>query len=130
MASDGIEHAVSLVLAPHYSTISVKSYNERANTEAEKRGITTITSVESWYDEPGFIDYWAAQLNRTYAEMPVEEKDKAVLIVSAHSLPEKIVLDDDPYVEQLEEAAKLISEKTAITNYEIGCKCKGNTPDP
>jgi len=130
MASDGIEHAVSLVLAPHYSTFSVKSYNERANTEAEKRGITTITSVESWYDEPGFIDYWAAQLNRTYAEMPVEEKDKAVLIVSAHSLPEKIVLDDDPYIEQLEETAKLISEKTGITNYEIGWQSEGNTPDP
>src|SRR5690625_772604 len=40
MAQDGIEQAVSLVLAPHYSTFSVKSYNERANDEAAKHGIT------------------------------------------------------------------------------------------
>jgi len=129
MAKDGIEQAVSLVLAPHYSTFSVKSYNERANDEAAKHGIT-VTSVESWYDAPGFINYWAEQLNTTYERMTAEEREKAVLIVSAHSLPEKILQDGDPYIDQLNETAKLISEKTGITNYEVGWQSEGNTPDP
>ena len=129
MAKDGIEQAVSLVLAPHYSTFSVKSYNERANDEASKHGIT-VTSVESWYDAPGFINYWAEQLNATYKQMTAEEREKAVLIVSAHSLPEKILQDGDPYIDQLNETAKLISEKTGITNYEVGWQSEGNTPDP
>jgi ferrochelatase len=59
MHSDGIKEAVSIVLAPHYSTFSIKSYNNRANEEAEKLGGMTITSVDSWYDEPQFITYWA-----------------------------------------------------------------------
>ena len=129
MAQDGIEQIVSLVLAPHYSTFSVKSYNGRAKEEAEKYDIA-ITSVESWYDEQGFINYWADQINSTYEEMTKEEREKAVLIVSAHSLPEKILQDNDPYVEQLNETAKLISDKTGITNYEIGWQSEGNTPDP
>ena len=45
-------------LAPHYSSFSVKSYNERAKEEAEKHGIS-ITSVESWYKQPKFIEYWS-----------------------------------------------------------------------
>lgn len=129
MAADGIKRATSIVLAPHYSTFSVKSYNGRAQEEAEKYGIQ-LDSVVDWYDEPGFIQYWADQINKTYESMSEEERDKAVLIVSAHSLPEKILADGDPYTEQLAETARLISEATGITAYEIGWQSEGNTPDP
>ncbi|HLR79350.1 MAG TPA: ferrochelatase [Bacillota bacterium] len=129
MAKDGITEAVSIVLAPHYSTFSVKSYNGRAQEEAKRHGIK-LTSVESWYNAPGFIQYWAEQITKTYEQMTEEEREKAVLIVSAHSLPEKILQDGDPYTKQLEETAKLISEQTGITDYEIGWQSEGNTPDP
>ncbi|ASN06568.1 ferrochelatase [Virgibacillus necropolis] len=130
MEMDGVEEAVSLVLAPHYSTFSVKSYNKRANEEARKQGNLTITSVESWYDAPGFINYWANQINAVYDEMSAEEKEKAVLVISAHSLPEKILQNGDPYPDQLKETARLIAEETGITNYAIGWQSEGNTPDP
>lgn len=62
--------------------------------------------------------------------MPEEERKKAVLVVSAHSLPEKILKDGDPYPAQLKETARLISEQTGIENYAIGWQSEGNTPDP
>ncbi|REJ06017.1 ferrochelatase [Halobacillus trueperi] len=129
MAEDGIEEAVSIVLAPHYSTYSVKSYNGRAKEEAEKHGIS-IRSVESWYDAPGFIDYWKDVIEAEYTKMTEEEKEKACLIVSAHSLPMKILEGGDPYPDQLKRTAELISEATGITQYEIGWQSEGNTPDP
>src|SRR5690625_1540778 len=113
MADDGIKRAASIVLAPHYSTFSVKSYNGRAKEEAEKYGIE-LDAVVDWYDEPGFIQYWAEKITETYDSMPEAERDKAVLIVSAHSLPEKILADGDPYTKQLAETARLISEATGI----------------
>ncbi|WP_217585994.1 ferrochelatase [Lentibacillus saliphilus] len=130
MAKDGIEEAVSIVLAPHYSTFSVKSYNKRANDAAAEHGNIQIKSVESWYDAPGFIKYWADVIGETYAKMTDAEREKAVLVVSAHSLPEKILAGGDPYPQQLEATAKLISEATGITDYEIGWQSEGNTPDP
>lgn len=130
MAKDGIEEAVSLVLAPHYSTFSVKSYNGRAQEEAEKHGKTTIYSVESWYDEPGFIEYWVEQVSKVYGSMSEEERENAVLVVSAHSLPEKILKNGDPYPEQLQKTADLIAEKAGIEHYEVGWQSEGNTPDP
>lgn len=129
MGEDGIKEAISIVLAPHYSTFSIKSYNGRAAEEAEKYGIK-LTSVESWYDAPKFIHYWSEGINGIYDAMSPEEQEKAVLIVSAHSLPEKIIQNGDPYPDQLAETAKLISEKTNIKNYEIGWQSEGNTPDP
>lgn len=129
MTKDGIKEAVSIVLAPHYSTFSVKSYNERANSTAEKHGMK-IESVQDWYTEPGFIDFWAKGVKKAFAEMPEEEKEKSILIVSAHSLPEKILQNGDPYKQQLEETAQLVAEAADVKNYEVGWQSEGNTPDP
>ena len=130
MKEDGLEEAVSIVLAPHYSTYSVKSYNGRANEESERIGGPSITSVESWYDEPEFIDYWVDAVRKTREQMTEEEKNDHVVIFSAHSLPEKILEGGDPYPDQLKETARLIAEKADISNYEIGWQSEGNTPDP
>lgn len=129
MAKDGIKEVASIVLAPHYSTFSIKSYNGRAKEECEKHGMK-ITSVESWYDEPKFIHYWSKAVKDTFGKMSQEERDTACLIVSAHSLPEKILQNGDPYADQLAETAKLITDEAGIKNYEIGWQSEGNTPDP
>lgn len=130
MNEDGIEEAVSIVLAPHFSTFSVKSYNGRAKEEAEKLGGPSIVSVESWYDEPKFIQYWVDQVRATFENMPEDEKEQAVLIVSAHSLPEKILQSGDPYPNQLQETADLIAKWAGVKNYAVGWQSAGNTPEP
>ncbi|MBT2640659.1 ferrochelatase [Bacillus sp. ISL-41] len=130
MHDDGIEEAVSIVLAPHFSTFSVKSYNGRAKEEAEKLGGPEIVSVEQWYDEPKFIKYWSDRVAKTFAEMPADEREKSVLIVSAHSLPEKILQMGDPYPEQLKETADMIAKQANVKNYEVGWQSAGNTPEP
>lgn len=129
MAEKGIKEAVTLVLAPHYSTFSIKTYNSRAQEKADQYGIQ-LHSVEEWYDAPGFIEFWATNIKETYAKMSEAEREKAVLIVSAHSLPEKILQENDPYTAQLAETAKLIAEEAGVTKYEIGWQSEGNTPDP
>ncbi|MDT8862003.1 ferrochelatase [Alkalihalobacillus sp. MEB130] len=128
MKEDGIEEAVSIVLAPHFSTYSVKSYNGRAHEESENLGGPTIYSIESWYDEPSFIDYWVNQVKQTLNK--IEDKEKTCVIFSAHSLPEKIIKMGDPYPQQLQETADLIAEKAGIAHYTIGWQSEGNTPDP
>jgi len=131
MVKEGITEAVSIVLAPHFSTFSIKSYNGRAKEAAEKLGGTlNITSVEAWYDEPKFIEFWKNAVNGELAKMTEEERANACLIVSNHSLPEKINLAGDPYEEQLIETARLIEEASDIVNVEVGWQSAGQTPEP
>ncbi|WP_066068382.1 ferrochelatase [Neobacillus soli] len=130
MHEDGIKEAVSIVLAPHFSTFSVKSYNGRAVEEAEKLGDLKIKTIESWYQEPKFIGYWAEKIKQIFKQMPQEEKEDAMLIVSAHSLPEKILQFGDPYPAQLQETADLIAMQAGIKKYQIGWQSAGNTPEP
>lgn len=130
MKEDGIEEAVSIVLAPHFSTFSVKSYNGRALEQASKIGGPRITCVESWYDEPKFINYWVDRVQETVQSMSEEERNNMVMIVSAHSLPEKILLHQDPYPEQIRKTGELIAQGANIANWEMGWQSAGNTPEP
>ena len=130
MHKDGITEAVSIVLAPHFSTFSIKSYNGRIKEEAEKLGNLKITSVESWYTEPKFIQYWSDKVKEAFATMSEEQREKACLIVSAHSLPEKIKTMGDPYEDQLKETADLIAQAAGVENYSVGWQSAGQTPEP
>lgn len=130
MKEDGIEEAVSIVLAPHFSTFSVKSYNDRAKQESDKINGPDIIPVESWYQEPKFIQYWVDQLQTTISKMTPEQQEDFVLVVSAHSLPEKILQNGDPYPDQLHETAKLIAEAANVKNYAVGWQSAGQTPEP
>ncbi|MBB6443481.1 ferrochelatase [Bacillus benzoevorans] len=130
MHEDGIEEAVSLVLAPHFSTFSIESYNGRALNTAKELGGPSIVSIESWYREPKFIQYWTEQIKETFGEIPEEERNEAVVIFSAHSLPQKITEMGDPYPEQLRETAQLIAEQADISQYTIGWQSAGRTPEP
>jgi ferrochelatase len=130
MHEDGIEEAVSIVLAPHFSSFSVKSYNDRVKEEAEKLGGPRFTTVESWYDEPKFIDYWAEKVKQIYEQMPEDEKRDSMVIFSAHSLPEKILQSGDPYPHQLQETADFIAEQAGIKTYTVGWQSAGKTPEP
>lgn len=130
MHEDGIEEAVSIVLAPHFSTLSIQSYNGRAKDAAKELGGPSIVSIESWYNEPKFIQYWTEQIQETFSKMPEEEKNKAVVIFSAHSLPQRITEIGDPYPEQISITARLIVEKAGISDYAVGWQSAGRTPEP
>ena len=130
MYEAGIRKAVSIVLAPHYSTFSIKSYNERAKKAASDAGGIEILPINQWYDEPKFIDYWVSQLKETISKMTDEERNHFIVIFSAHSLPEKILQSGDPYPDQLAATAKLIAEKADIQEYAVGWQSAGQTGEP
>ena len=129
MSDHGIKEAVSVVLAPHYSEFSVGSYNKRAKAEGEKYGIS-IKSVQSFYEQEPFIDFWTEAVKSSLMEIPEAKLKDTAVIVSAHSLPEKIKEHNDPYPAQLEETADLIRKHADIQNVHVGWQSEGNTPDP
>ncbi|HCY6397682.1 TPA: ferrochelatase [Staphylococcus aureus] len=130
MHKDGITEAITVVLAPHYSSFSVGSYDKRADEEAAKYGIQ-LTHVKHYYEQPKFIEYWTNKVNETLAQIPEEEHKDTVLVVSAHSLPKGLIeKNNDPYPQELEHTALLIKEQSNIEHIAIGWQSEGNTGTP
>src|SRR5690625_2109254 len=129
MSEDGIKEVESVVLTPHYSNFSVGTYNQRAKEECDKYGIS-IKSVESFYEEQPFLDFWTEAVKSSLNEINGEEHKDTAIIVSAHSLPEKIKEENDPYPGQLEETAQLLKKQAKLQNVFVGWQSEGNTPEP
>lgn len=130
MNEDGIKEAVTVVLAPHFSNFSIASYNRRAKDKADTFDIQ-LHHVQHYYQQQQFIDYWTMRVNETLENIPQEEHAKTVLVVSAHSLPEKMIKEsNDPYPFELEDTARLIQEQSAIEHVAVGWQSEGNTGTP
>lgn len=130
MTKDGITEAVGIVLAPHYSIMSVGSYIKRAQAEAEKQQIK-ISFVKSYHLHPALLDALATRVQDTLLRFQEEDRSKVRLIFSAHSLPTKILEMNDPYVNQLLETSKAIIEQTNLPNtWQFAWQSAGQTAIP
>jgi protoporphyrin/coproporphyrin ferrochelatase len=98
----GAERVAGLVLAPHYSALSIKGYRDQL--EQALAGRAELAFVESWHDEPGFIGLLADRVRGTQSHV----------VFSAHSLPARVLAMGDPYKAQLLETAGLIAEASGL----------------
>jgi ferrochelatase len=98
----GARTVAGLVLAPHYSALSIKGYRDQL--EQALAGRAELRFVDSWHDEPGFVDLLADRVRGT---------DRHV-VFTAHSLPERILATGDPYKGQLLETSALVAERAAL----------------
>ncbi|MDF2946296.1 MAG: ferrochelatase [Bacillales bacterium] len=128
MKNDGIEEAIGVILAPHYSKYSYESYQGRAIKATETINGPKLHFVDFWYHHPQYINFWAEQISDILRKMPKDQHDNSVVIISAHSLPERAVIDD-PYPKQLEHTAKLISDAINKSEVVVGWQSAGKTSD-
>ena len=127
LAATGVDRVVGLVLAPHYSGFSVGQYHERAAAAAAGSGLA-FTGIRSWHLEPAFVAHQAASVRERLAELPERTK----VVFTAHSLPERVLVDD-PYPDELRESAEAIATKAGLgrwAGWGLGWQSAGRTPEP
>ena len=131
IAADGVRDVVALVLAPHYSRMSVGGYRryvDEANATLEQP--LQITFIERWHDHPGFRRLIADRIVAARAELPPDLRDQALILFSAHSLPERILSWNDPYPDELRESAAGIAGLLGLTDWRLCYQSAGMTGEP
>jgi protoporphyrin/coproporphyrin ferrochelatase len=114
----GAETVVGLVLAPHYSSLSIGGY--RRQLEDALAGRAELAFVDSWHDEPGFVDLLAERVRGTEAHV----------VFTAHSLPARILDSGDPYRDQLLETSQLVAERAALATWTFSFQSESQTGEP
>lgn len=110
---DGVKSLLGLSLYPHYSiatTGSAKKEFERVIKYRKEK--ISYAFINSWYDNPFYIDAMVDVIKRgfeSFGQMPV--------LFSAHSLPERFIIEGDPYLEEIKGTIKAISTKIEIESY-------------
>ncbi|MGH7572689.1 MAG: ferrochelatase [Gemmatimonadota bacterium] len=124
MAADGIERAVGLVMAPHYSSRSIAEY-EGYVRQAAPEGMA-IEMIQSWHDHPGLVALLAARL-RTALDRA--DGDPHV-VFTAHSVPARVLERGDPYPDQLLATSRAVVDAVGIDRWTFAYQSAGRTAEP
>jgi protoporphyrin/coproporphyrin ferrochelatase len=114
----GADTVAGLVLAPHYSRLSIAGYREQL--EQALAGRAELVFVDSWHLEPGFVDLLADRVRGTTAHV----------VFTAHSLPARILDEGDPYERQLLGSATAIAQRAALRDWSFSYQSASSTGEP
>jgi ferrochelatase len=132
MVEDGITHAVGLVLAPHFSALSVARYQQKVADGLDLyRGRIDFEHVPSYHDAPGLIEAFATRVSEGLSHWPEEDRDSVHVVFTAHSLPERVLANGDPYGAQCLETARLVAERAGLLaeRWSWSYQSAGRTPE-
>lgn len=116
--ADGARTIVGLVLAPHYSRLSIGAY--RAQLEAAVAGRADVAFVERWGSHPGFVRLLAGRIRGTQAHV----------LFTAHSLPARILDVGDPYEDELLESVRLVAAEAGVGDWTFSYQSASPTGEP
>jgi ferrochelatase len=114
----GADTVVGLVLAPHYSELSIAGY--RVQLEDALAGRAELVFVDSWHDDPGLVSFLADGIRGTDAHV----------VFTAHSLPARILEEGDPYQDQLLETSRLVAEAAGLFEWSFSYQSESDTGEP
>ncbi len=133
MIADGITRAVALVLAPHYSSFSIAKYHQKVKLGLEMYGgEIDFEYVNSYNTAPKYIQAMVNRVREGIERWPEAERRSVHVVLSAHSLPVRIIKAGDPYQEQLFESARLIATGAGLGDdqWSWSYQSAGRSPEP
>jgi protoporphyrin/coproporphyrin ferrochelatase len=141
MRAEGVTRGVGIVMAPHWSGMSVETYVDRA-LQAASGGGPRFTFVRSYHDHPAFIGMLTRHVDEAMGRLTPEDREKAAVIFSAHSLPTRTLedrsmrckycdcADSCRYRDGLAETAALVAARLRLPHHLIAWQSAGRTDDP
>lgn len=116
----GIRRIVTLTLFPHYSKATTGSSRrefERVLADARWRDCQfDVTHVDRYPGAPPYLDAMTATVRTAWDRIPAERRDAAVILFSAHGLPQKFIDEGDPYVGDIETTRRGILARLNVPN--------------
>jgi len=115
-----VERLAAICLAPQFAELSVGLYIKRTEEAKQQAGVTAELSwARSFHDEPLLIEAFAEKL----------QPNGRKVLFTAHSLPEKALAGGDPYDREARATARLVAERTGVTDWEFAYQSQGMTED-
>jgi ferrochelatase len=130
LAADGVEEIIGLIISPQYSPILMSGYAQQVEEAAVAAGVR-FHMVGAWHRDTVFIRSLARRIHEGLAEMPGDAGQSAPVLLTAHSLPQRVYEREPDYVDQLKETARLVAEAVGLPDdrWHFAYQSAGHTPE-
>jgi ferrochelatase len=120
---NGARRVIALSMSPFATEVTTGAY--KSACDGLGSGETCPLFIPSWHDHPLFIGSWVDKVKAGLARFPETQQNAVVSIFTSHSIPIRYINAGDPYQQQVEEAVRLVVEKTGIKNWRVAWQSKG-----
>ena len=125
---DGFDRIVAIPLSPYASTWILEPYRSGLDRgRAASPRPPTIDLRTGWHLDPSFVGYWSGAIR---SELAHDADPSTVVLLSAHSLPERYARMGDPYPGILAETSSAIARTAALPRWKFTYQSAGNTTEP
>ncbi len=136
-AANGADALVGVIMSPQYSPILMRGYitalrEAVAGLERDEQDKLRVAITEDWHMQPDFLQAVADRVREALDRLPPEKRATTPVLLSAHSMPLRVVADEPDYIDNLKQTAAAIAERASLRpdQWQFCYQSAGHTPEP
>jgi ferrochelatase len=129
MANDGVRRALAFVTSAFSSYSGCRQYREDIARAQQQVGPAApqIDKLRVFFNHPGFIEPMIARTRAAFEQVPLDRRDSALLLFTAHSIPAAMAVGSR-YEEQLRESSRLVADGVGHKNWQLVYQSRSGPP--
>jgi protoporphyrin/coproporphyrin ferrochelatase len=129
----GSDVVVGVIMSPQYSPILMRGYVQAIQdaVRALGRDDLTLRVAEDWHMQPEFLEAVAERVRQALDGFPPEVRGDVPILLTAHSMPKRVIENEPDYITHLHETAAAIAERAGLRpdQWQFCYQSAGHTPE-
>ena len=131
--AEGVNKLVGVIMSPQYSPIIMSGYVrtlQDAVADLERPDLA-LEIAEDWHMQPYFLQAVAERVRQALDKMPADVRERVPVLLSAHSMPKRVVEREPNYIDALKETAAAIAKLAGLSDerWSFCYQSAGHTPE-
>ena len=116
LAAAGCGVVVGIIMSPQFSTLLMSGYQLALDDAALALGSNAPETnlAPPWYRNERFVEAVARRIDQGLDRLPAAERDRAAVLLTAHSLPRRVADVEPGYLQQLRVTAEIIAARAGL----------------
>src|SRR5947208_8664054 len=132
-AAAGAQQLIGVIMSPQYSPIIMSGYVrtlEDAVADLQRNDLE-LRIAGDWHLEPLFLQALTERVQQALERFPVDVREQVPVLLTAHSMPKRVVEKEPDYIHYLKETAASVAERAGLPkNRWMFCyQSAGHTPE-
>ena len=127
------QQLIGVIMSPQYSPIIMSGYVRALESAVAglQRDDLDLRIAGSWHLQPYFIQALAERVQQALACFPPEVRERVPVLLTAHSMPKRVVEKEPDYIDSLKETAAAVAELAGLPpeRWMFCYQSAGHTPE-